>query len=330
MNVAYKSEWLVIIGFLGAIMTLYSAAFFLLVRRFIAPESIVPELGIGGKSVLTLAALGIVAVFYGIFIEPYQLEITHIRLPVSRMPHRDRPLRIVQFSDTHCDVQERLEEQVPDAIAREKPDLILFTGDAVNSPDAYSNFLRMIERVKKIAPTVCVKGDWDIDNGNCAPLERSGMLMIPGHQLIEADGTKLMILGVDPGVTVAYQLAVAPKEYPTILMYHSPDPDVLLDYRVDGIDLICCGHTHGGQVALPFYGALISQAKTHRQYARGLHRVRNTWVYTNRGIGMEGHFPRIRFCSKPEVTVFELVSADEAGDKPPIVSAASYTPQRSN
>ena len=76
----------------------------------------------------------------------------------------------------------------------------------------------------------------------------------------------------------------------------------------NNIDLYLAGHTHGGQVALPFYGALVTLAATGKKYESGLHQLGNTYIYTNRGIGMEGgRAPRVRFCARPEVTVFDIV-----------------------
>jgi uncharacterized protein len=95
----------------------------------------------------------------------------------------------------------------------------------------------------------------------------------------------------------------------TILLYHTPDEilDVAATHRVD---LYCAGHTHGGQVALPFYGALVTLSKFYKKYERGLHREGSTWLYVTRGIGMEGGpAPRVRFLARPEVTVIELAPA---------------------
>jgi predicted MPP superfamily phosphohydrolase len=73
------------------------------------------------------------------------------------------------------------------------------------------------------------------------------------------------------------------------------------------VDPYLAGHTHGGQVALPFYGALATLSAFGKEFESGLHRVADTWEYTNRGIGMEGGAaPRMRFAARPEVTVIEV------------------------
>ena len=73
------------------------------------------------------------------------------------------------------------------------------------------------------------------------------------------------------------------------------------------MDLYCAGHTHGGQVALPLYGALITLSKYGKRYEAGLYHEKDTWLYVNRGIGMDGGFaPRVRFWSVPELTVIDI------------------------
>ena len=90
-----------------------------------------------------------------------------------------------------------------------------------------------------------------------------------------------------------------------LFLYHNTD---LMDY-FDGvpIDLYLCGHTHGGQVALPFYGALTTLSRHGKKYEAGLYRQEHIQLYVNRGIGMEGgRSPRVRFLARPEITVFDI------------------------
>jgi uncharacterized protein len=71
--------------------------------------------------------------------------------------------------------------------------------------------------------------------------------------------------------------------------------------------LYCTGHTHGGQVALPWYGALVTFARFGKRYEAGLYHEGDTWMYVNRGIGMTGGWPpRVRFGSRPELTVIDI------------------------
>jgi predicted MPP superfamily phosphohydrolase len=74
------------------------------------------------------------------------------------------------------------------------------------------------------------------------------------------------------------------------------------------VDLFLCGHTHGGQVRLPFWGAVITMSKHHKRFESGLYDVGGVPMYVNRGVGCEGgSAPRVRFLCRPEVAVFDLV-----------------------
>ena len=127
---------------------------------------------------------------------------------------------------------------------------------------------------------------------------------------IEVGGTVLWIAGVAFGneAKIGKTLEQVPPGAFTIFLHHTPD--WIEDIPRQSVDLYCAGHTHGGQVALPFYGALVTLSRFGKRFEAGLYRVGETHLYVNRGIGMEGHrAPRVRFLARPEVTVIELAPA---------------------
>lgn len=307
MHVARAQDWIVIIGVMGSFVALYTSAIFILARPFIAPKQIQPKLGLIGALVLAATAFSIGCIAYAYFIEPYQLDVKHIKLTLADIPRGTKPIIVVQVSDLHSDAGVRLENKVAEEIEKLRPNVILFTGDAVNSFEGALVFNAFAARIKRVAETFAVKGDWDFAFHPHDILAESGLGSLSGFKIINANGIKLCIIGADSGASCKDASKFAPKGLPTIMMYHNPDGDVVLDQDMKGIDLYVCGHTHGGQIALPFYGAMITQSVQGKKYESGLHRVGDAYQYTNRGIGMEGHFPRLRFCSPPELTVFELV-----------------------
>ncbi|MBS1955897.1 MAG: metallophosphoesterase family protein [Cyanobacteria bacterium SZAS-4] len=263
---------------------------------------------------MTLTVASFICIAYAFFVEPYNLQINYIKLSLDDLPASAKPIRIVQVSDTHCDSTIRLENRVADEIEKIKPDLILFTGDAVNSLDGQKNFNEFAAKLLRVAPTLAVKGDWDFAF-DVDVLKDSKLELIPEYKIVKINGTELCIVGADSGSSCGYPLRNSPKGVPKIVMYHNPDADIILNNETDGVDLYLCGHTHGGQISLPFYGALITQSKQGKKYESGLHKLGSTNLYTNRGIGMEGHFPRLRFCARPELTVFELTGTRTAESK---------------
>ena len=103
-------------------------------------------------------------------------------------------------------------------------------------------------------------------------------------------------------------LSRIPRDEFKIFLFHYPD--CLEEMAQNNVDLYLAGHTHGGQVAMPFYGALMTVSAFGKKYEHGLHKMGETYLYVNRGIGMEGgKAPRVRFCARPEITLFEVFSS---------------------
>jgi hypothetical protein len=265
------------------------------------------------RVVLGLAAVGCLCVLYGWLVEPYWLAVTHVRIETPKFPAGARPMRIVHISDLHCDPKVRLEEHLPGEIAAENPDLIVFTGDAINSPDGLPNFKRLLTRLAVIAPTFVVKGNWDSWYWPHLDLYGgTGARELDGDAVpVTLGGSTVWVSGVavEGEARIGRALGAMPPDAFQVFLYHYPDEIAQIAER--GVDLYCAGHIHGGQVALPFYGALLTLSKFGKRYEAGLYRVGSTSLYVSRGIGMEGgpKAPRVRFCARPEVTVIDVVPA---------------------
>jgi uncharacterized protein len=124
---------------------------------------------------------------------------------------------------------------------------------------------------------------------------------------IECNGARLWIVGVDDvserHADLSQALRQVPAVEPTVLLAH--EPDYAEESKRYPIDLQLSGHSHGGQVRLPFYGALILP-QLAKKYPIGLERADAMWVYTNRGIGVVS--PPVRFNCRPEITLLTLRS----------------------
>lgn len=307
------SEKVAILAFLAVIASVYVSTGGILLRALVRKLSgrnpVWPRRGRWfRRAVFAAALLGGLCYAYGYFIEPYWLEVTHVSLTSEKLAADARPIRLVHISDLHCDETERLELRLPEVIAELNPDLILFTGDAVNSAAGLESFRRCMSRLSEVAPVFAVHGNWRLPGDTYAGL---GVRLLDAEVAkVQIGGTEVYVAGVSAGQTWAIEptLAKASVEALTIFLYHYPD-------ELDGVarlgtDLYLAGHTHGGQVALPFYGALVTLSKFGKRYEAGLYRQGKTHLYVNRGIGMEGrHAPRVRFCARPEVTLIEISPA---------------------
>jgi predicted MPP superfamily phosphohydrolase len=98
-----------------------------------------------------------------------------------------------------------------------------------------------------------------------------------------------------------------PEDGYSVLLYHTPD--LAGPASRAGVDLYLTGHTHGGQMRLPLFGALFTNLRSWKRYEQGLYKIGGTTLYVNRGLGMEGRgAPRARFLCRPEIVAIDLKS----------------------
>jgi uncharacterized protein len=266
-----------------------------------------------------LSIIGLLCVLYGYFIEPYWIEITHHRLYTKKA--KGAGLRIVQITDLHCDIKQRNEGKLADLVNPLQPDVIVFTGDAVNEYEALENFALAIRNLRAGMGKFAVMGNWDATGGPAEDILREA-----GFTILERPAEKTMAEVVKDGARYRFfgstfgdpdpalkQLGEAQDSTCNILLYHTPD--LVEEEAVRQADLYLAGHTHGGQIALPFYGALVTLSRYGKKYESGRYRVGGTVLYVCRGIGMEGRSaPRVRFWARPEIAVFDIAPEGQRAD----------------
>jgi len=295
------------IAFIACVVTVYALAAAAALRLW--RQEIHKTVPFADRIVFALAALGFVCIAYGYFVEPYRLTISHVEIRSSKLAAGQHPIRIVHFSDLHSDPKARLERRLPEAVRREHPDIIVFTGDSINSPEGLPVLQNCLSALAMIAPTFVVRGNWDTyDWSHIDLFDKTGVRELNGSAVrLEISGTPVWIAGLafnNPLALEKTARTIQGGEF-SVLLYHSPD--LMPEVTEQRIDLYCAGHTHGGQVALPFYGALITMSRFGKRYEAGLYHDSNTWLYVNRGIGMVGRLaPRVRFWSRPELTVIDI------------------------
>lgn len=310
-----RSEIVAVLVFVAAVGAVYAwsgvALLIMLVRRIWGrPNSRRrPVLMWVNRVVLALAGVGVLCGVYSL-IEPYWPQVTTVQVPTARLPRGAKPIRIVHLSDIHSDAAPRLEERLPGIVADLKPDLILFTGDAANSKKGVATFNKLMAALSRIAPVYGVRGNWEYNWNEPTLIE--GGTELRGLAKVNVHGNDLYLVGApcfQPRMMHS-ALEAVPADKPVVMLYHFPDEAA--EFGSTGkVDLYLCGHTHGGQVALPVYGALVTLGKYGKRYERDMVYENGMAIHISRGIGMEGHFPaRMRFFSRPDVTLIELVPAE--------------------
>jgi predicted MPP superfamily phosphohydrolase len=255
---------------------------------------------------------------YSMFAEPGWLSVERVDVPIRNLPHGLAGLRIAQLSDLHASPQIAPAQlaQAASAVLREQPDLVVLTGDYVTHglehlPDAIAAIAMLAAPLGVFA----VLGNHDHWTGAAGAVERaleqSGARVLSNRAVqLMVGGEALWLAGVDDVWEERADLEAALEAVPpgatTVLLAHEPDfADTAARHA---IALQLSGHSHGGQVRLPFLGAPVLPFLGQR-YPIGLQRVpgSDTLVYTNRGIGMVS--PAVRFNCRPEVAILRLVAA---------------------
>jgi uncharacterized protein len=280
--------------------------------------------GATGLAITTGINLALVAIAaYATWIEPFRIVVTRQRLRVADWPE-DAGITLLHLSDIHFEGQSRREEALLTLITTLQPDVILMTGDYLNlssvtDPDAQAGARALLAELSAPQGVYAVTGSPVVDRETIVPEIFAGLpirwLEDEAILLNGIDGAPIRLLGVRTTYDEArdtaalHALTEAPADAsPTVLqllLYHTPD---LAPRAADaGIDLYLCGHTHGGQIRAPIYGAIATSSRFGKRYEQGRMQEGAMTLYISRGLGMEGlGAPRARFLAPPEVIVWEL------------------------
>lgn len=270
---------------------------------------------------IVIELVGTALVIYSFWVEPHKLTVTRQKL-VSPKLGFTRPLRVLHLGDIHVERLTQREREVLKLTRQLEPDVILFSGDFLN--------LSYTEDALAHAHVRSILAEWRAPQGVYAV---SGSPAVDPHEvveklvgdldnlvwlrdraaIIEHEGKPIEIIGLNcthrpfiDGPNLARVLNGTGRERFRILLYHSPD--LAPEAAQEGIDLQLSGHTHGGQVRIPFYGAVYASSLYGKRFEVGRKRVGDLTLYVTRGIGMEGGgAPRIRFNCPPEIILWEIV-----------------------
>jgi predicted MPP superfamily phosphohydrolase len=257
----------------------------------------------------------------GLLLEPHSLVAERVTIPLRNLPEAFHGFRIAVLGDLHFGPyvgKTQVERGVRLALSL-KPDLTILTGDFVSHPlfvpngpagarhaEPCAEVLQQLNRSSLFA----VLGNhdhWNDPDIVADALHGHGLQVLRNQSVpLERDGQRIWIVGVDDVYAGANDIDKALRGVPSaetkIVAVHEPDfADRVAKYPVD---LQISGHSHGGQVRIPGYGAPVLP-HLGRKYSIGLNQVGGLQVYTNRGIGVVT--PPVRLNCPPEVTLITLV-----------------------
>lgn len=284
---------------------------------------------------LTTAALGAAGLAYALW-EAQQFRLRRFDIPV--LAPGEEPIRVLHLSDLHLTPNQTNKVEWLRTLATLQPDLVVDTGDnlahkhavpavldaleplltvpgvfAMGSNDYYAPILKNPLRYFRPETSPKVYGDplpwedlrdgllsagWvDLDN-------HRAILKVAGHA-IEFVGTDDAHLGFDRYDDVAGP--PDPSVELSIGVTHAPYLRVVDRMASDGFPLIFAGHTHGGQLCLPGFGALVTNCDLPRSQAKGVHQRGDAWLHVSAGLGTSPYTP-VRFACPPEASLVTLVS----------------------
>ena len=286
-----------------------------------------------------MAGLGAATLGYAALIERRHWTLRTATLPV--LPAGSPNLRVLHVSDLHMMPEQRSKQRWVAELAALEPDLVVNTGDNLADPKGVPGVLRALEPLLPL-PGLFVFGSNDYfgptaknpakylqrrrrrnewvkgvplpwRDMRAAFLERGWLDATHQRLRLEVAGQTVAVAGVDdPHIgRDRYDSIAGPVTEPAALrlgLTHSPEPRVLDRFAADGYDLIMAGHTHGGQLRVPFYGALVTNCGLDRSRARGASRWgAHTWLHVSAGLGTSPYAP-VRFACPPEASLLTLVA----------------------
>jgi uncharacterized protein len=241
----------------------------------------------------------------------YDIEITRHEVFIDDLPPQFDGYRIAFLTDTHVAgfVRRSFYREIVTQVNRFEPDLILLGGDFVTWNRHIALMAdTLLSELQSRDGILSVLGNHDYwaggDEVKAAMMAKGVRFIINSSTAIRRNGAELRVVGIDevyrgePDVDAAFANV---KRGPRIGLTHHPDLIDLVEER--RIDLLLCGHTHGGQIRFPFFGAVVVPSKYESRYASGFHRVGGVLMYVSRGIGA---IPPVRILCRPEIATFVL------------------------
>lgn len=310
-------------------------------RQTIPATSTVPSEAISRsdflmKTALIVGTVPLVGFTWGILSGAHDYRIRRIKLAIKGLPSGFNGMTIAQISDIHSGsfFNKTAVRGGVDLLLQQKPDVVFFTGDLVNShADEVNAYIDVFDKVKAPLGVYSTLGNHDYGTyaqWPSAQAERQNVLnviaahkqmgwniLLDEHRILDLNGDKIALIGVQnlgfgAAALRAGNLAKAyrgTEEYPVkLLLSHDPthwDAEVRPNYPDIAVQF--SGHTHGAQFGVDVGGLQWSPAQYFYKQWAGLYQEGDQRLYVNRGYGYIGYPGRVGIL--PEITIFELTNA---------------------
>lgn len=267
-----------------------------------------------GLIILVTLAIGI----YSTYIERNLLVVKEKNINLNKGGSKSENMKIIQITDTQLGEFYNLEdlEKVVKKINSLNPDIVVFTGDLIDNASKYKDLNKVSDVLAQIKCKVgkyAIYGNHDYGGGAVRYysdiMNKAGFTVLKNDSVsIDFKGKKINIFGGDDALMGNHNaektMEKVNKDETNILLLH--EPDLIDKYKNYPIDLALAGHSHGGQVYIPFYGP-IKKNELAKKYSKGMYQINNSFktsLYVSSGLG-NTKVP-FRLFNIPEIVIFNI------------------------
>ena len=266
-------------------------------------------------ALLLMVFLALAAFYHGLVLKRYQINTDKLK--------PDASIRIVLISDLHNQIYGEKQEPLISLIRKQKPDIIALAGDIADDQVPIMGTELFLAGIKGMAPIYYVTGNhefWshDIDNIKSIISKYGVSILENNYKQVRIGDSYIIIGGVDDPDIVLFDKAdldwegglhkaFSPlQDYPEFKVLLSHRPELIDIYLKTDFDLVLSGHSHGGQVRIPFFinGLYAPNQGWFPQYAGGMYTYDTLTHIVSRGISFNPRLPRI--FNPPEVVVIDI------------------------
>ncbi len=266
-----------------------------------------------------IAAAGILIYLYAFCYEPSRVVVTHRRIALRNWPRELNGFKVAVLADLHqrnTPAELARTRRIVELTNRENPDLVLLLGDFMGErfdrnkdnadPAVVAGLLQSLRSKYGVYAILGNHDHWIDGPAVREALEKTGVKVLENESAeLSAGNAKIILLGLPDRMTRHDTLKLdnlpPPDGAPVIALSHSPDyfEELALPYP-----LMLSGHTHGGQVRLPWIGALLLPSQYGRKYSAQYHRTGDRQLFITHGLGTS--IIRVRFFCPPEIAILTL------------------------
>ena len=273
------------------------------------------------KVIFIIIIISMLFYLYTTYISSKIITVKEERIISEKLPSNFDGLKIIQISDIHYGSTIFIDDikKLVSLVNRRNPDLVVFTGDLINkvykiNSKEQENLIKQLKKIKSTIGKYAIMGEEDTDQFTTIMNQSEFTILNNDYDLIYKDSnTPILLIGLSSSISnnininQGYEYFTQPTHNSniyTITLLHEPDnvDEITASYQTD---LFLAGHSHNGQVYIPYIGGLFRKEGAEH-YINGFYQLENSKLYISSGIGTTGNGFRL-FC-RPSINFFRLSS----------------------